>query len=198
MKKEYRSIEKSQPDVSQEDRIRGTRICSNSSSCIVAPLAGDELYEVRRDMVRRLVGQEKYECHFGPKAALHCRGVGQVMVEYTGAPEAFVLGYLHDIGKMFSGDKHPQTGAELLKNSGYDLWREIAFHGAREGEEDYRSLMLDVLNMADLTVNAVGEIVGYAARLEDIKERYGEDSPEYANAKRIVRDLKERGFQYLP
>ena len=43
--------------------------------------------------------------------------------------------------------------------------------------------------MADMQIDRYGNDVGYEKRLEDIKNRYGEDSKPYLYSKQIVEDI---------
>jgi hypothetical protein len=107
----------------------------------------------------------------------------------TKCEEMFTLGYLHDIGYEFSNqsEDHPKIGGTLLKNQGYKYWREVFHHGAINGA--YSSNELDLLNMADLTINSHGENVGVEQRLLDIKSRYGSDSHQYLNATTLAKRI---------
>lgn len=100
--------------------------------------------------------------------------------------EMFVLGLLHDIGYEFSEQQseHAGIGGELLQKQGYRYWQEIAHHGNPHTE--YSSIELDLLNTADLQVDAKGNVVGVRARLEDIASRYGRDSRQYTEAKALA------------
>lgn len=100
--------------------------------------------------------------------------------------ELFVLGYNHDIGYDFCFDKkeHNIVGGEILKNNGYKYWKEVYYHGNPNSE--YQSQFLKILNMADMQIDKYGNDVGYEKRLEDIKNRYGEDSIQYINANKVI------------
>lgn len=104
--------------------------------------------------------------------------------------ELFVLGYNHDIGYEFCTDnlKHNIIGGEILKNNGYKYWQEVYYHG--NPDADYNSLFLKILNMADMQIDKNGNDVGYEKRLEDIKNRYGLDSIQYINAKKVISSFK--------
>lgn len=106
----------------------------------------------------------------------------------------FVLGYLHDIGYEFATDPddHAAIGGEVLKRLGFTYWAEVANHGNPEGS--YSSAELDLLNSADMHTSSTGERVTYAERLQDIADRYGEDSPRYQNARTIIADLESKGL----
>ena len=105
--------------------------------------------------------------------------------------ELFILGYNHDIGYEFCSDniEHSIVGGETLKSNGYKYWKEVYYHGNPNSE--YQSLFLKILNMADLQIDKYGIDVGYEKRLEDIKNRYGQDSIQYINANNVVNSLIE-------
>lgn len=106
----------------------------------------------------------------------------------------FVLGYLHDIGYEFATDPddHAAIGSEVLKRLGFTYWAEVANHG--NPESSYSSAELDLLNSADMHTSSTGERVTYAERLQDIADRYGEDSPRYQNARTIIANLESKGL----
>lgn len=106
----------------------------------------------------------------------------------------FVLGYLHDIGYEFATDldDHAAIGGEVLKRLGFTYWAEVANHG--NPESSYSSAELDLLNSADMHTSSTGERVTYAERLQDIADRYGEDSPRYQNARTIIANLESKGL----
>ena len=103
--------------------------------------------------------------------------------------ELFVLGYVHDIGYSFSNEKeeHNIIGGNILKNSGYKYFKEVYYHG--NPDCNYESLYLEILNQADMQINKYGIDVGYEKRLEDIKQRYGEDSVPYKNSKKLIKQM---------
>ena len=104
--------------------------------------------------------------------------------------DLFVLGYLHDIGYEFAADpdRHTPVGGEVLKRLGFVYWAEVANHGNPAGT--YSSAELDLLNSADMHTSPTGDRITYAERLQDIADRYGEDSPRYQNARTIITDLE--------
>lgn len=104
--------------------------------------------------------------------------------------DLFVLGYNHDIGYDFCSNKleHNIVGGEILKNNGYKYWKEVYYHGNPNCE--YQSLFLKILNMADMQIDKYGNDVGYEKRLEDIKLRYGENSVQYINANKVIKDMR--------
>ena len=112
--------------------------------------------------------------------------------------ELFVIGYLHDIGYEFCDKdsivEHPDIGFSLLESTlGINL-KCIRLHGnpdvivnpSKYGLTDNELLQLKFLDIADLTVNATGEIVSVEDRLNDIKTRHGEDSVMYTNPKLLA------------
>ena len=102
--------------------------------------------------------------------------------------ELFLLGYLHDIGYQFGTNKnHNMIGGNLLKNSNYKYWKEVYYHGIPNSE--FKSLYLDILNTADMMIDKYGNDVGFDKRLDDIKNRYGEDSIQYINCVKIINEL---------
>ena len=101
----------------------------------------------------------------------------------------FIIGYNHDIGYEFTknGNNHNTIGGEILRNN-FKYWREIYYHG--EINVDYKSLYLDILNQADMQIDKYGNDVGYDKRLEDIKNRYGEDSKVYSKCYKLIDKLR--------
>lgn len=98
----------------------------------------------------------------------------------------FIIGYNHDIGYEFTtnGLKHNVIGGEILKKSGFKYWKEIYYHG--EIDTEYESIYLNILNEADMQIDKYGNDVGYKKRLEDIKNRYGENSEVYNKCCKLV------------
>lgn len=75
-----------------------------------------------------------------------------------------------------------------MKSNNYKYWREIYYHGDTNSE--YTSLFLEILNRADMQIDKYGNDVGYDKRLEDIKNRYGEKSKTYLDAKLLIEKLR--------
>ena len=129
---------------------------------------------------------------------MHSYNVGKKMMEIgklynlsdEELKELFVLGFNHDIGFEFTtnGVNHDKIGGELLKKSNYKYYKEIYYHGKLTDE--YSSLYLDILNMADMQIDKYGNDVGYENRLKDIESRYGSDSIVYNNCLELVEYLK--------
>lgn len=128
----------------------------------------------------------------------HIRGVAELMAEI--APEGkekemFLLGMLHDIGYLYQPKDHNFFGGNLLKEQGYKYWQEVYWHGVPDAE--YASDELNLLNSADMQINACGERVSYNERLKDIGSRYGKDSAQYLLAQKMVKYLQAKGFNSL-
>ncbi len=104
--------------------------------------------------------------------------------------ELFLLGYVHDIGYQFDKDNHGVIGGNILKNNNYKYWKEVYYHGKANCE--YKSLYLDILNEADMSIDKYGNDVGFEKRLIDIKNRYGEDSIPYQECVKIIDEINKR------
>ena len=104
--------------------------------------------------------------------------------------DLFVLGFNHDIGYEYGNNlNHEHIGGEILKRNDYKYWKEVYYHGDINAQ--YSSLYLEILNKADMQIDKYGNDVGYTKRLEDISNRYGKDSKQYINAKKLIKTLKE-------
>ena len=57
---------------------------------------------------------------------------------------------------------------------------------------NYKSIYLDILNMADMQIDKYGFDVGYDKRLKDIKSRYGEESDIYKTCFKLVNNLRRK------
>ena len=103
--------------------------------------------------------------------------------------DLFVLGFNHDIGYEYGNNlNHEHIGGDILKRNNYKYWKEIYYHGDINAQ--YSSLYLEILNKADMQIDKYGNDVGYTKRLEDIKNRYGENSITYKNAEILVAKLR--------
>lgn len=129
----------------------------------------------------------------------HSVGVAEFMADYAEKHNAdpfryYVTGLLHDIGKLYPNKTetrpykgHAQKGGELLRELGFNNYKEILHHG--HPEDGYFSTLWLVLNLADLSINGKGETIPIAARLTDIRQRYGKESEEYDNAIKMTNIL---------
>ena len=103
--------------------------------------------------------------------------------------DLFVLGFNHDIGYEYGNNlNHEHIGGEILKRNDYKYWKEVYYHGDINAQ--YSSLYLEILNKADMQIDKYGNDVGYTKRLEDIKNRYGENSLTYKNAETLAAKLR--------
>lgn len=126
----------------------------------------------------------------------HSYAVANKMVELgikhglkeTELHDLFILGMVHDIGYRFGDNiSHNEIGSEMLKKDGYKYWQEVKYHGVPNCE--YKSEYLEILNWADLSIDKYGNDVGFSARIEDIKSRYGDKSIQYINCAKLVDEL---------
>ena len=105
--------------------------------------------------------------------------------------DLFLLGFNHDIGYEFGDNsKHGHIGGGILNRNNYKYWKEIYYHG--DINSKYSSLFLEILNKADMQIDKYGNDVGYDKRLEDIKNRYGENSTTYKNAEILISKLRSK------
>jgi hypothetical protein len=127
----------------------------------------------------------------------HSLAVAKKMVEigknynlkYDELSDLYVLGFNHDIGYEYGNNSnHAHIGGKILKRNNYKYWKEFYYHGDINSE--YTSLFLNILNKADMQIDNKGNDVGYTKRLEDIKNRYGENSVTYKNAEKLVSNLR--------
>lgn len=143
-------------------------------------------------------------------AVKHSLGVAKFMAEYVethNMPNAdpyeyYVIGLLHDIGKLYPGDPDPKghskyknhalKGGELLKEMGFHSYKEILHHG--HPEHGYFSHKWLILNLADLTIDHLGNKISILARLKSIKDRYGKFSEEYEQAKAMFKILVDNNI----
>lgn len=107
------------------------------------------------------------------------------------AEDMFLLGVLHDVGYEFieSNASHAAIGGEILKRSGYQYWQEIAKHGNEMIEN--MSDELFILNSADMMTGPSGENFTFAERLEEIAQRFGEESAPYKKCAIETEKLKK-------
>lgn len=111
--------------------------------------------------------------------------------------ELFVLGLLHDLGYEFIDEqdysRHNQIGGEILKKQNYKYWKEVYYHGVPNSL--YQSEFLDLLNWADMHINASGEYVDFEKRLLDISTRHKKPICEL-DSTIIVEELKKKEFNW--
>ncbi|MBR1778816.1 MAG: HD domain-containing protein [Alphaproteobacteria bacterium] len=115
------------------------------------------------------------------------------------AQDMFLLGMLHDFGYEFSEEpgRHPEIGAEILKRQGYRYWQEVANHGSVTVTEVSDELF--ILSCADMTTGPNGESFTMQERIDNMSERYGENSHAHKKAiigaKRLQSDPRFRYFK---
>ena len=131
----------------------------------------------------------------------HMRGVGirasELAAELFGwneekCREMFVMGYLHDVGYHYSLDQleHEEIGGAILRRSGYKYWAEVYHHGVPNSS--YQSDELFILNVADMETSKDGHRITMDDRLDDIRQRYGEESEQFLKAAILIRELQDR------
>lgn len=107
--------------------------------------------------------------------------------------ELFVLGLNHDSGYEFGNNSnHNIIGGKLWKENNCQYWQEVYYHG--QAECKYKSLYLDILNMADMQIDKYGNDVGYNKRLEDILNRYGAESNTYLQFSELINKLNKKNM----
>ena len=107
----------------------------------------------------------------------------------------FMIGWNHDVGYEFSvtQEEHPKISSEMIHqmvgiNNVYDVLISkkandaIYYHGKCPDESLKRVNEWRILNIADMTIDSKGNKVTVSQRLDDIKNRYGEDSDQYLTA----------------
>ena len=110
------------------------------------------------------------------------------------AQEMFMLGLLHDIGYEFGpNSNHNILGGTILEKEGYKYFEEVKHHG--RADSSYSSKALDLLNWADMHISGNGQYVSFDERLKDIKNRYGAESSQFDNAKKLIEQLKKKNFE---
>ena len=121
---------------------------------------------------------------------LHSKGVAEIMFALSdGNPEMYILGMLHDTGKLYGREEHAENGAYMLRNMGFKYWQEVLHHG--DPKSTYVSQELKWLNAADLLVNSKGQKIRCKDRLVDIECRYGFDSDIYRKAEKLSLILQD-------
>lgn len=105
--------------------------------------------------------------------------------------EAFVLGMLHDIGYAFvdKQQEHANAGGIILKEQGYKYWQEVYYHGI--AQTDYNSAMLKLLNYADMITGPDGRYMSIEDRINDIADRYGNDSWQVKEAIKLANQIQD-------
>jgi len=136
----------------------------------------------------------------------HMHGVAEWMYEHAeeygleNKDEMYLLGLVHDIGYLYGKkEEHEQLGAELLgldtyygkftQCHGLTPQEYIDCHGGFDSDIPNEMILLWT---ADMMVDLSGEAVGFKARLDDIKERHGEDSEPYRICKETMLWLENR------
>lgn len=135
---------------------------------------------------------------------MHSKAVAEYMFDHAemygqNPAEMYILGLLHDIGYLYGDDDPAESGAEILHQRGYKDAFFIKYQNTvPESSCMNQPLALILLRAADLSIDRKGNNVGFDKRLEEIAEHYGEDSHEYAVAKKQVDWIVKHYSKYLP
>ena len=113
------------------------------------------------------------------------------LFDYDLGKELFILGYLHDIGSEFTEikEEHAKIGGEILKKSNYKYWKEVYYHGKVQNE--YRSLPLMLLNLAELSITSDGKEISIQEKLNELADKFGENSVQYQNTKKLYEMVRK-------
>ena len=134
------------------------------------------------------------QTHFTPQRALHCRGVALFMYEYApivglDAREAALCGWLHDFGYLFGDNRtFAESCGLLLEHVGYQNRNRVFRHGTPQGLGTPLGVLL---NIADMWVSPQRECIGFDARLADVADRYGAESPQAKECSIMVSALRK-------
>jgi hypothetical protein len=91
---------------------------------------------------------------------------------------------MHDAGYMIGDNRtHAAIMGGICSRNGFRHADAIAHHGTIAGLDDTMGVLL---NIADMSVSSTGEIIGMEARLEDIADKYGEDSIQYHECSELI------------
>ena len=110
------------------------------------------------------------------------------------ARKAWLMGYIHDIGYRFNSDNHGDICYNMLvdmideSDDSNSMLLAIKNHGDPENIQ-YWTDWDKILNNADMTTSKDGYDISFKERLKDIKQRYGKESKQYINSKKIIKEL---------
>lgn len=107
--------------------------------------------------------------------------------------EMYILGLLHDVGYIGGKSHHEMFGGEMLRDLGYEDWKEVAMHGNLLTTMPFHNKKLLLLIEADMKIDIGGREVGYDRRLKSIAERHGDNSRAYELCRRNIEFLKGVG-----
>ena len=132
----------------------------------------------------------------------HIRAVAELMYErafeMTGdekyAEEMYVLGFVHDIGYIFGAKGHAEAGGGLMKRTNFKYADAVSLHGKDHPDPDQITQDVMLIQWCDMSVGPGGVKMSVAERIEDIRNRYGDDSEQYLGAKEIAKRLAENGM----
>ena len=128
----------------------------------------------------------------------HCYMVGKVMefcakelkLNEEMQQEMFFIGYVHDSMYDFEKNetKHDEIVSNMLRETIFS--KEVSLHS--KYQNNYQSIALNLLYLADQIVDGYGNVVGFKKRIEDILNRHGKDDGVYKDTIEIVDYLKTK------
>lgn len=139
---------------------------------------------------------------------LHMHGVAEYMynnaLSYGLDPEEmYILGLLHDIGYIRGRVNHGDIGGTIMSDLGYQDAVYLIWHDVEPAEylkqHDYPTVIPSALVLlweADCRVDAKGNLVSFDERVEDVRERYGEDSDAFKCITNTVQWLNGNMINY--
>ena len=84
--------------------------------------------------------------------------------------------------------KHDEIVSNMLRETIFS--KEVSLHS--KYQNNYQSIALDLLYLADQIVDGYGNVVGFKKRIEDILNRHGKDDGVYKDTIEIVDYLKTK------
>lgn len=152
-------------------RVCHTPTCGTSPRLAPPAATISRMYDLEPQRVRHMAGVARTAASLAPEFGLS-------------PTDMYVLGLLHDVGYAFSPADHAHAGGLALRAAGYRYWEQVYHHGDPSAPSDSRELAL--LNLADITTSPTGEPCTVDERLADIARRYGEESRQLVDARKVV------------
>lgn len=116
--------------------------------------------------------------------ALHSIKVAEFMKAWApklnlNPDEAWIIGYVHDIGQMEGIKDHGEVGYQMMKDVSPMLAHYIRIHECINPIEDDMEFLL---KLADMSVDNMGNFVGINARVKSIRMRDGDATIDILNS----------------
>lgn len=109
----------------------------------------------------------------------------------------YFLGYIHDCMKPFENPEERNHGELMYDFLPVDLATYVLNHGMLLDADEYYDTLFSALLFADYTVTGDGRFTGFEGRLEDVRNRYGENTKSYNDTLKNINLLKARGFEII-